>query len=148
MVSLIINVSTNHVLPQFHVVLGEKFTTIQNDTRVDSKTIESIFVDLFTSSREYYGEEERLPDESEGATVEDSPLELGGEWLIEAERHDKRLRNLQYRTRVQKIREEQTQDIERLNKSHNPVWPLDVMRDDVPDQLPSAKVMVNTLMMI
>ena len=106
MVSLIRNLSTNHVSPQFHVVLDEKFTTILNDTRVDSKTIESIFVDLFTSSREYYGEEERPPDESEGATVEDQPLELGGEWLTEAERRDTRSRDVQYRTQLQKIREE------------------------------------------
>ena len=126
-VSLIRNLSTNNVSPQFHVVLDEKFSTIQNDTRVDSKTIESIFVDLFPSSRKYYGEYIRPPDESEGATVEDPPLELGGEWLTGAERRDKRSRNLQYQTRLQKIRDKQARDVKRLSKSNNPSWPLDVI---------------------
>ena len=98
MVSLIRNLLTNHVSAYVRVVLDKKVTTVQNDTIVDNKTIESICVDLFTSSREFHSEEERPPDESEGAIVEDPPLELGGEWLTEAERCDKCSKNVQYCT--------------------------------------------------
>ena len=107
LVAMVRNLATNYVSPQFHVVFDEKFTTIQNDTRLEDTTIESIFKDLFTDCRDYFGEEGRPPDGNsvpEGATALDPPSELGGEWLTEAERRDKGSRNEEWRARQHKIR--------------------------------------------
>ena len=86
------NLATNYVSPQFHVVFDEKFSTIQNDTRLEDTTVESIFKDLFTNCRDHFGEDGRPPDVTivpKGGTAVDPPNELGGEWLTEAERRDK-----------------------------------------------------------
>ena len=77
LVSMVRNLATNYVSPQFHVVYDEKFTTIQNNTRLQDATIEAIFEDLFEKCRNFYGEEGHPPElpvaASEGATVEDPP---------------------------------------------------------------------------
>ena len=52
-------------------------------------------------------------------------MELGGEWLTEAERRDKSSRNESWRSNQHKIRFEQAKDFERLNADFNPIWPLD-----------------------
>ena len=73
-------------------MFDEKFFTIQNDTRLEDTTIESISRDLFTDCRDYFGEEGRPPDVTivpKGGTVVDPPPDLWGAWLTEAERHDK-----------------------------------------------------------
>ena len=57
-------------------------------------------------------------------------LELGGEWLTEAERRDNNSRNNEWRARQYIIRVQQANDFERLNDALNPVWPLDM--DDAP----------------
>ena len=46
------NLATNYVSPQFHVMFDEKFSTIQNDTRLEDTTVESVFEDLFTDCRD------------------------------------------------------------------------------------------------
>ena len=59
-----------------------KFSTIQNDTRLEDTTVESIFKDFFTHCRDYFGEESRPPGVSsvpEGATAVNPSPELGGE---------------------------------------------------------------------
>ena len=123
------NLATNYVSPQFHVVYDEKFSTIQNDTRLQDSTIEAIFEKLFTKCRDFYGEESRPPElpvaASEGATVEDPPQELGGEWLTEAERRDKRARTIKWQEKQHEIRKQQAKEMERLNNDLTPVWPLD-----------------------
>ena len=55
----------------------------------------------------------------------DPPMELGGEWLTEAERRDKSSRNESWRSNQHKIRFEQAKDFERLNADFNPTQPLD-----------------------
>ena len=113
---LVQNLSTNYVSPQFHVVFDEKFSTIQNDTRLEDSTVESIFNDLFVTCRDFYGEEGRPPEKAvdtpEGASAVDPPPELGGEWLSEAERRDKNFRNEEWRAKQHKIRQEQAKDFE------------------------------------
>ena len=66
-------------------MFDEKFSTIQNDTRLDDTTVESIFKDLFTDCRDHFGEDGRPPDTTivpKGGTFMDPPPKLGGEWLI------------------------------------------------------------------
>ena len=57
LVAMVRNLATNYVSPQFHVVFDEKFSTIQNDTRLEDTTVESIFKDLFTDCRDHFGED-------------------------------------------------------------------------------------------
>ena len=52
-------------------------------------------------------------------------MELGGEWLTEAEMRDKSSRNESWRSNQHNIRFEQVKDFERLNADFNPTWPLD-----------------------
>ena len=89
LVLMVWNLATNYVSPQFHVVYDNKFLTIHNNTRLQDATIKAIFKNLVETCRNFYGEEGRPPElpvtASEGATVEDPPPELGGEWLTEAE---------------------------------------------------------------
>ena len=122
LVAMVRNLGTNFVSPQFHVVFDEKFSTIQNDTRLEDSAVEPIFNDLFETCKDYYGEEGRPP---EGAVQSDPPMELGGEWLTEAERRDKGSRNESWRSNQHKIRFEQAKDFERLNADFNLTWPLD-----------------------
>ena len=92
LVAMVQNLVTNYVSPQFHVVFDEKFSTIQNDTRLEDTTVESIFKDLFTGWRKPLGEDGRPPGVMivpKGGTAMDPPPKLGGEWLTEAERRDK-----------------------------------------------------------
>ena len=83
------NLCTTFVSPNFHVVFDEKVSTIQNDTRLEDTVVEPIFNDLCESFRDHYGEEGRPPegDKSapEGVVSADPPMELGGEWLTEAQ---------------------------------------------------------------
>ena len=48
------------------------------------------------------------------------PMELGGEWLIEAERRDRSFRNESLRSNQHKIYFEHANDFERLNADFNP----------------------------
>ena len=77
LVSMVQNLATNYVSPQFHGVYNDKCLTIQNDTRLQDVTIEAIFKNLFEKCRNFYGEESRPPElpvaASEEATVEDPP---------------------------------------------------------------------------
>ena len=56
------NLGTNYVSPQFHVIFDAKFTTIQNDTRLEDSNIESFFNDIFVTCRDLYGEEGCPPE--------------------------------------------------------------------------------------
>ena len=93
LVAMVQNVGTNFVSPQFHVVFDEQCYTIQNDTRLEDTAVEPILNDLFESCRDHYGEEGCPPEEDksapEGTVPANPPMELGGEWLTEAERRDK-----------------------------------------------------------
>ena len=125
--------ATNYVSPQFHVMFDEKFSTIQNDTRLEDTTVESISNDLFTDCRDHFSEVGRPPDVTivpKGGTAVDPQPELGGEWLTEAERRNKISRDEEWRARQHKVRLQQAKDLERLNAAFSPVWPLDV--EDVP----------------
>ena len=77
LVTMVKNLATNFVSPQFHVVFDEKFSTIQNNTRIEDTAIEAIFNDLFTDFHGFYGEEGRPPKETisapEGGAVEHPP---------------------------------------------------------------------------
>ena len=59
LVAMVRNLATNFASPQFHVVFDDKFSTIQNDTRLDYTAVEVIFNYLFTNSCGFYGEEVR-----------------------------------------------------------------------------------------
>ena len=59
LVTRVRNLATNFLSPQFHVVFDDKFSTIQNDTRLDYTAVEVIFNYLFTNSCGFYGEEVR-----------------------------------------------------------------------------------------
>ena len=56
LVAMFINLATNFVIPKFHVVFDEKFSTIQNNTRLEETSVEAIFDDLFTNYRGCCGE--------------------------------------------------------------------------------------------
>ena len=56
LVAMVINLETNFVSSQLHVVFDEKFSTIQNDTRLENTAVEAILNDLFTNCRGFYGE--------------------------------------------------------------------------------------------
>ena len=45
-------------------MFDEKFSTIQNHTRLEDTEFEAIFNDLFTHSRDFYCEEGRPPQET------------------------------------------------------------------------------------
>ena len=77
LVAMVINLATNFVSPQFHVVFDEKFSTVQNDTRLEDTAVEAIFNDILTNCRSFYGEEVSPPEETisspEGSTVDPLP---------------------------------------------------------------------------
>ena len=129
LVAMVRNLGTNFVSPQFHVVFDEKFTTIQNDTRLGDSAVESVFNDLFVTCRDFYGEEGRPPEDEksapEGVEAVDPPPELGGEWLTEAERRDKDSRGESWRSQQHQKRSQQAKEFEQLNDDFNPIWPLD-----------------------
>ena len=120
--------------PQWHVVYDELFSTIRNDTRLKDTAVESIFNDLFDNCREYYGDEAVCPPEgatgdgdapASDETFDDPPLELGGEWLTEPERREKKERVDEWRVQQHEIRKRQAKEFERLNEGYSPDWPLD-----------------------
>ena len=83
-----------------------KFSTVQNDTRLENTTVESISKDLFTDCRDYFGEDGRPPDVTivpKGGTTVNPPPELGGELLPEVERCDKSSRDEEWRARQHKF---------------------------------------------
>ena len=127
--AIVWNLGTTFVSPQFHVIFDENFSTIQNNTKLEDTAAEPIFNGLFESCWNHYVEEGRPPegDKSapEGAVPADPPMELGGEWLTEAEQRDKSSRNETWRSNQHKIRFEQAKDFERLNDNLDPTWPLD-----------------------
>ena len=127
--AIVTKLGTNFVSPQFHVVFDEKFTTIQNDTRLGDSAVESVFNDLFVTCRDFYGEEGRPPEDAistpEGVEAVDPPHELGGEWLTEAERRDNDSRGESWRSQQHHKRSQQAKEFEQLNDDFNPIWPLD-----------------------
>ena len=56
LVARIRNLATNFVSPQFHVVFDDKFTTIENDVRLEDTEVEEIFTELFGTCRDHYGD--------------------------------------------------------------------------------------------
>ena len=79
---------------------------------------------FFLNDKDYYEEEGLTPEgvksAPEGAVQSDPPMELGGEWLIEAERRDRSFRNESLRSNQHKIYFEHANDFERLNADFNP----------------------------
>ena len=69
LVSMVWNLGTHFVSPQFHVDFDEKCSTIQNDTRLEDTTSGPIFNNLFKFCRDHYGEEDR-PREGEKSAPE------------------------------------------------------------------------------
>ena len=55
----------------------------------------------------------------------DPPMELGGEWLTEAEQRDKSSRNESWNSNQHELSFEQAKDLERLNDNSDPNWLLD-----------------------
>ena len=135
LVAKVRNLSTNFISPQFHVIFDDKFTTIQNDTKLEDTSLESIFTDLFDTCRDYYGEE---PLESDSGKQFDELPELHDEWLNEAERREKKSRQEEKRARQVDIVNEQIADAEKLNNLYKPVYP--VLPTDGPpdDSIPDA----------
>ena len=77
LISIVRNLATDFVRPKFHVVFDEKFSTIQNDNRLEGTAVEAIFNDILTNCRDFYGEEGCHPKENisdlKGAAVEAPP---------------------------------------------------------------------------
>ena len=111
LVAKVCNLSTNFISPQFHVISDDKFTTIQNDTKLEDTSLESIFTDLFDKCCDYYGEE--LLSDS-GKQLNELP-ELHDDWLNKAERRDKKSCQEETRTRKVDIVTEQIADAKKLN---------------------------------
>ena len=88
-----------------------------------------IWTNLFEKCCNFYGEEGHPPElpvaASEGATDEDPPPELGGEWLTEAERRDKRACTIKWQEKQHEIWQQQAKDCEKLDNDLSPFWPLD-----------------------
>lgn len=135
LVAKVQNLSTNFISPQFHVIFDDKFTTIQNDTKLEDTSLESIFTDLFDKCRDYYGEE---PLESDSSKQLDELHELHDELLNEAERREKRSRQEEKRARQVDIVNEQIADAEELNNSYKPIYPVLPTNGPPDDSLPDA----------
>ena len=136
LVARVRNLGTNFVSPQFHVVFDDMFSTIHNDVQMKDTAVQGIFEDLFETCTDYYGEEIETP---EGADAEsDPPLELGGEWLTEPERREKKARQEEWRARQHKIRQNQAKEFEQLNADYNPPLPISIDHDDDPPPDSSA----------
>ena len=79
LVAMVRNLSTNFVIPQFHVVFDEMFSTIQDDTSIEDTEVEVILNDLFTNFSVFYDEYGHPPEETisapEGAAV-DPPTQV------------------------------------------------------------------------
>ena len=76
MIGLLRNIQTGSVTPQFHVVFDELFSTVHSLEDDDP-----MWIELFTSERDYYG-----PDEEEDDPTESTSLpELDPSWLPIAE---------------------------------------------------------------
>ena len=77
LVAMVRILATNFVRPQFHIVFDKKFSTIQNETRLEDTEVEAICNDLFTNFRGFYCEEVRPTEETisapEGDYVEPPP---------------------------------------------------------------------------
>ena len=56
LVAMVRNFASNFLIPKLHVVFDEKFSTIQNNTRLEETSVEAIFDDLFTNYRGCCGE--------------------------------------------------------------------------------------------
>ena len=132
LVAKVRNLSTNFISPQFHVIFDDKFTTIQNDTKLEDTALESIFTELFETCRDYYGEE---PLESDSGERLDELPELNDEWLNEAEQREKKSRNEEKRARQVDLVNEQIAEAEKLNNSYDPVYPI--LPTDGPSNDPS-----------
>ena len=49
LVAMVRNLATNFASPQFHVAFDEKFSTIQNENKLEDNSVEEIFNELFTN---------------------------------------------------------------------------------------------------
>ena len=87
MIGLIRNLNTEYISPQWHVVYDELFTTVPSAGLTD-RDLEAIWVDLFQTSRDYYGD-------MDSDREEDRPPPLHEDWLTDAERRARRRRNNQ-----------------------------------------------------
>lgn len=83
-VPLILNPTTQHISPQYHVIFDDEFTTVPALTTDAQRN--DLFAELFTSSRERFVDDNdlthlpSLPTDDAGDTIEGSDL-LGSEWL-------------------------------------------------------------------
>ena len=140
LVAQVRNLSTNYVSPQFHVVFDDLFTSIYNDTRLEDTELESIFENLFTNCRDFYGEQSLAPEgasassQGEPEVTVHSP-ELSDEWLSEPEIMEKKNRIEMQRLEQHKAREKQAKDFERWNADFNPPYPIPepLIGDETPD---------------
>mmetsp|Transcript_4245 Transcript_4245/g.9633 ORF Transcript_4245/g.9633 Transcript_4245/m.9633 type:complete len:374 (+) Transcript_4245:4104-5225(+) len=135
LVARVHNLSTNFVSPQFHIIFDDKFTTIQNDKKLEDTTLELIFTDLFETCRDYYGEEPLVDTSGKQSEINDDLPELQNEWLNEAERRDKKARLEERRARQIDKWNEQSADTEELNKNFNPIYPT--LSTDGPPDVPT-----------
>ena len=85
LVAMIRNLHTGFVSPQYHVVFDDKFDTIFCDGKSTAE-LDAICDELFTSSRDYYAEEEY----DENGLLIYKPPPLDEVWLSEPERRDRK----------------------------------------------------------
>jgi hypothetical protein len=117
------------VSQHFHIILDEKLSTVQNDTRLEDFPVEPLNNNLSESCCDHYGEEGRASVGAntalDGAIPVDTPLETGGERLTEVEQYEKRSRGESWRSNQHKVCVEQAKDVERIIDKFNPTRPLD-----------------------
>jgi hypothetical protein len=53
LVPLVLNLSTGHISPQYHVIFDDKFLTVPS-LRADQHEIDDIFARLFTTDRDFF----------------------------------------------------------------------------------------------
>ena len=82
---MIRNLHTGFVSPQYHVVFDDKFDTIFCDGKSTAE-LDAICDELFTSSWDYYAEEEY----DENGLLIYKPPPLDEVWLSEPERRDRK----------------------------------------------------------
>jgi hypothetical protein len=72
MIGLLRNIQTGSITPQFHVVFDELFSTVHSLEDDDP-----IWIELFTSERDYYGPDEEEEDPNDSTSLP----ELDPSWL-------------------------------------------------------------------
>ena len=97
-VPLILNLTTGHISPQFHVVFDDWFTTVSTDEKApeDDDIEDTIWSELFNDQR------------FQVHFDDDDPMDLDDEWLSEMERLEKHQRAVAKVQAKQQLQDQQT----------------------------------------